>query len=151
MTQWLCLVDRGGGMGVGAELGAGLRKIDSVLERTRLVTYALFYFIRCKWAVGGFLKFRTLMIRPTPSLESGAEDCVVRWLLTFSWNYTIACWNIQKLILLFPNTLSVSAINVLNLAELFWFPSTNFTEHVFWFSTTVSISIPSSDEDEAGE
>ena len=31
-------------MGVGAELGAELHKIDSVLERTRLVTYALFYY-----------------------------------------------------------------------------------------------------------
>lgn len=31
-------------MGVGgAELGAELRKIDSVLKRTRLVTYGLFY------------------------------------------------------------------------------------------------------------
>ena len=39
------MIVRGGGIGVGgAELGAGLRKIDSVLERTRLVTYALFYY-----------------------------------------------------------------------------------------------------------
>ena len=38
------MIVRGGGMGVGAELGAELRKIDSVLERTRLVTYALFYY-----------------------------------------------------------------------------------------------------------
>ena len=52
----------------------------------------------------------------------------------FPWNDTIAYWNIHKLILLLLNTLTVPALNVVNQAELFWSPSTNFIEHVFWFS-----------------
>ena len=74
---------------------------------------------------------------------------VDRW--PFFWNYTIAYWNIHKLILLLPNTLSVPALDVVNPAELFWLPSSNFTGHVFWFSAIVSIALPSSDEDEAGK